>query len=234
MLTNRKQSLKRGRKTRNPYLKRGILVSCYGFKIKDGILHIPLGNRRFFEIPMNKHTRQILSDHSLTVHSFTLTTNDTLSICYSKEIAEEIECTTIAGVDKNLRNLTVGDDDNIVQYELSKAVDIAENTRSIVRSFKHNDVRIRRKIAGKYGKRRKNRIAQLIHHVSKHVVQKAKQEKTAIAFERLTYIRRLYQKGNYQARNYRAKMNGWSFAEIKRHIATLPSMRKETPRGQAT
>jgi putative transposase len=217
ILANRKQSLKRGRKTRNPYLKKGILVSCYGFKINDGILKVPLDDRSYFDIILNKHTKEILSSPVVTVRSFTLTANNTVSICYSKHIVE-IDCTTIAGVDRNLRNLTVGNDDKVDQYDLGKAVDIAEDTRSIVRSFKRNDVRIRRNIAAKYGKRGRNRVQQLLHHVSKQIITKAKQEKTGIAFEKLTYIRRLYQKGNHQGRDYRGKLNGWSFAEIKRQL----------------
>jgi putative transposase len=121
-------------------------------------------------------------------------------------------------VDRNLRNLTVGNLENVVQYDLSKAIDIAENTRSITKSFKRNDVRLRKKLYSKYGTRRKNRIAQLLHHVSKAVVQKAKQEKSAIAFEDIRRIRRLYQRGNYQGRVYRGTMNSWSFAEIKRLV----------------
>jgi hypothetical protein len=37
-----------------------------------------------------------------------------------------MECTSIEGVDRNLRNLTVGNHENVLQYNLSKAVDIAE------------------------------------------------------------------------------------------------------------
>jgi putative transposase len=217
ILANRKQSIKRGYPTRTPYPKKGILVSCYGFKIIDGILKVPLGDRQYFDVPLNSHTKNILSDAAVTVRSFTLAANNTVSICYSKEVAE-IDCATIAGVDRNLRNLTVGTNEIVMQYDLSKAVDIAENSRSIVRSFKRNDVRIRKKIAVKYGHRRQNRVHQLLHYVSKQVVAKAKQEKTAIAFEKLTNIRRLYQRGNYQGRDYRSKLNGWSFAEIKRLI----------------
>lgn len=163
------------------------------------------------------YVKGILSDPAVTVRSFTLTASNTINICYSKDVAE-IECITTAGVDRNLRNLTVGNHDNIIKYNLSKAVDVTQNTRSIVKSFKRNDIRIRRKIASKYGQRRKNRIKQLMHHVSKHVVAKAKGEKTGIVFERLTYIRRLYQRGNHQGRSYRSKLNGWPFAEIKRQI----------------
>jgi putative transposase len=217
ILANRKQSIKRGYLTKTPYVKKDILVSCYGFKIINGKLRVPLGNRQYFDIPLNSHTKNILSDTAVTVRSFTLAANDVVSICYSKEVGE-IECDKTAGVDRNLRNLTVGSHDEITQYDLSEAVDIAENTRSIIGSFKRNDMRIRKKIAGKYGRRRHNRISQLLHHASKQVVARAREEKTAIAFEKMTNIRRLYQKGNFQGRTHKSKLNGWSFAEIKRLI----------------
>ena len=197
ILANRKQSLKRGYPTKAPYLAKTVLISSYGFKIINGILKVPIGNKNYFDIPLNRYTRRILSDPPVTVRSFTLTDNKTISICYCKEV-KEIECDTIAGVDRNLGNLTVGNEHGVVQYNLSQPVDIVENTRSIIRSFKRNDVRIRKWIAGKYGQRRQNRINQLLHHVSKQVVAKAVQEKTGIAFEKLTHIRRLYQRGNYQ------------------------------------
>jgi len=216
ILANRKKSLQRGRAPRNPYAKRPFLVSCYGFKILDNVLKVPVGHRQYFDIPLNGYVKRILSDSTLQIHSFTLTANS-LSICCSKEI-QPIEVHSIAGVDRNLRNLTVGNLENVVQYDLSRAVDIAENTRSIMKSFKRNDVRVCRKLYGKYGARRKNRVNQLLHHVSKAVVQKAKQEKSAIAFEDIRRIRQLYQRGNGQSRSYRGMMNSWSFAEIKRLI----------------
>ncbi len=181
-------------------------------------LKVPLGDRQYFDIPLNNHVSGILSDPSVKVRSITLTASNTVSICISKEVTEEVECTSIEGVDRNLRNLTVGNYENVMQYDLSKAVDITENTWSIIRSFKRNDVRVRKKIANKYGKRRRNRVNQLLHHVSKAVANKAKNDKAAIAFEDITYIRRLYQRGNGQGRNYRSTLNGWSFAEIKRLI----------------
>jgi len=140
-----------------------------------------------------------------------------LSICISKE-APAIEPVDNVGIDRNLENLTVGNNEQITQYDLSKAVKVAENTRSIIRSFKRNDVRIRKKIASKYGKRRANRIRQLMHHVSKAVVEKAAKERTTITFEDIRFIRRMYQSGNGQGGNYRFRLNVWSFAEIKRQI----------------
>ncbi len=225
ILANRKQSIKRGRKTKTPYLRKGILVSCYGFKIVDGILKVPIllehmgpKGMTYFDIPLNMHTQEILSDASVTLPSFILTANGTVSVCYSKEIAEK-ECTSIKGVDRNLGNLTVGNDRNVIQYNLSEAADIVENTRSIVQSLKRNDVRIRKRIASKYGKRRKNRVQQLLHRVSKRVVAEAREEGTAIVFEKLTHIRRMYQRGNYQGKNYRYRLNSWPFSEMKRQIA---------------
>jgi putative transposase len=216
ILANRKKSLQRGKVPRNPYAKRPFLISCYGFKIDYGVLKMPLGNRQYFDIPLNGYVRRVLTDSTLQIHSFTLTTNS-LAICYSKEV-EPIQVRTLAGVDRNLRNLTVGDCQHVRQYDLSKAVDIVENTRSILHSFKRNDVRIRKHLYGKYGIRRKNRIIQLLHHVSKAIVQSAKENRTAMAFEDIRRIRKLYQKGNYQGCAYRGRLNSWSFAEIKHQI----------------
>lgn len=217
ILAAQKKSIRRGYVTKSPYAIKPQLISCYGFKIIDGILKVPLGDRKYFDIPLNTYSRQILSsDSSLTICSFTMTSN-TVSITLSKEV-NEIDCINTVGIDRNLRNLTVGDANKVVQYDLSKAVDIAENTRSIIRSFRRNDHRMRKKLSSKYGRRRKNRINQLLHHVSNIVVRNAKKSKTAIVFEDIRHIRRLYRRGNGQGRQFRGLLNNWSFAEIKRLI----------------
>ncbi|MGI0069527.1 MAG: IS200/IS605 family accessory protein TnpB-related protein, partial [Nitrosopumilaceae archaeon] len=216
LLSNREQSIKRGVDTRKPYLRRLVLVSCYGYKFENGIFKIPLGDRKYFEIPLNCHSKQVLSDNSLKINSFTLT-QDSISLSYSKDISE-IECKNTAGIDRNLRNLTVGNCDMVTQFDISKSVRIAESTKSIVSSFKRNDFRIRKQIASKYGTRRKNRTNQILHHVSKDIVQQATKNKHALVFEDIRQIRKLYQKGNWQRRKHRGAMNGWSFSEIKRQI----------------
>jgi putative transposase len=66
--------------------------------------------------------------------------------------------------------------------------------------------------------RKKRRVGQLLHKLTKVIVQNARQSRAAIAFEDIRYIRRLYQKGNRQGRDHRSKLNGWSFAEVKRQI----------------
>jgi putative transposase len=235
ILAARKKSLRRGISTKNPYSLKPQITAYQGFKIKDGVLRIPIGKRRFQYVPLTSHTVSILSDPALTVRSFTLTPTS-LSLCISKEIPEA-ECTEAIGVDRNLRNLTVGNSNRIVQYDLSDTVRIAETTVDIVRSFKRNDARIRRNIASKYGHRRRNRIQHLLHNATKRIVEEALQQRQSIVIENLEGIRRLYRKGNRQGPRYRGRMNGWSFSEAQRQLeykarwAGLPVIRlsrKET------
>jgi putative transposase len=217
ILANRKQSIKRGVETKNPYLKKALLISCYGFKIENNIMKIPLGNIQYFDIPLNDHTKQILSDPTLKVRSFVLNASNTLGVTISKDITE-LECTGTVGIDRNLRNVTAGNCEHATQYDLSKTIRIAGITKSIYSSFKRNDDRIRKQIYSKYGTRRKKRIVQMLHNVSKDIVKNAVKNRSAIVFEDIRNIRKLYQKGNGQGRKFRSKMNGWPFAEIKRQI----------------
>ena len=218
ILQNRKKSIKRGFKTKTPYLKSGMIISCYGFKIdyENGILKIPLGHSKYFDITLNSFVLKTIS--TLKVHSFSISSLGKLSISYSKPITEQIGCTSIVGVDRNLNNVTVGNSEKTTRYDLEKCSEIIDNTKSIYKSFKRNDHGIRKKIYSKYGNRRKNRIKQILHKTSKNIVEELKENKEGVAFEKLTLIRRLYQKGNGQGNNYRGKMNSWSFAEIKRQI----------------
>jgi hypothetical protein len=159
ILANRKKSLRRGYDTKDPHMRRLLLISCYGFKLHDDTIRIPLGDRQFFDIRLNSYVKSIISDDTVDVRSFTLTP-DHVIICYSKE-TKEIECIATAGVDRNLSNLTVGNCQTVFQYDMEKAVQIAENTRGIVKSLKRNDARIRKKLVAKYGRRREDRVAHL-------------------------------------------------------------------------
>jgi putative transposase len=150
------------------------------------------------------------------VRSFTLTRNR-LSLSIARE-APRIECASTVGVDRNLRNLTVGNESQTHQYDLSETVRIASTTMRIVASFKRDDVRIRRVIASKYGMRRTARTGHLLHTATKTVVEAAVQQRQAIVLEDIRGIRCLYRKGNGQTRKYRGRMNGWSFSEAQRQL----------------
>jgi len=216
ILAARSKSLRRGQPTKNPYSLKPQITAYQGFKIRDGALRIPVGKRSFQYVPLTSHTVSVLSDHAVTVRSFTLTPTS-LSLCISKEV-HEVECTETIGVDRNLRNLTVGNGSRVVQYDLSDTVRIAEKTVEIIGSFKRNDYRIRKKIASKYGLRRRNRTQHLLHKQTRRIVAEALERKQAIVFENIEGIRRLYRRGNGQGPTYRGRMNGWSFSEAQRQL----------------
>src|SRR3989475_6461402 len=216
ILAARKKSVRRGFTTRTPYSYRQQLVSCYGFKIENGYLHIPVSRGKSFGIPLTKHTLEVISQPGVKVRSFTLTTSR-LSLCIARD-TPRIECASTVGVDRNLRNLTVGSDQETSHYDLSKCVRIANTTVRIVASFTRDDARIRTAIASKYGQRRTSRNGHLLHNATKTIVAFAVQRRTAIVLENIEGIRSLYRKGNGQGRKYRGRMNGWSFGEAQRQI----------------
>jgi putative transposase len=216
ILAARKKSLKRGFPTRTPYTVRQQLVSCYSFKTKNGGLEIPVARGKRLSIPLTNHTINVISQPGVEVRSFTLT-RDRLCLSIARDVAT-IECASTVGVDRNLRNLTVGNDQETRHYDLSETVRIASTTMRIVASFKRDDVRIRRVIASKYGMRRTARTGHLLHTATKTVVEAAVQQRQAIVLEDIRGIRCLYRKGNGQTRKYRGRMNGWSFSEAQRQI----------------
>jgi len=116
ILASRKKSLKRGFPTRIPYSVRQQLVSCYGFKTKNGRLEIPIARGKRLSIPLTRHTLDLISQPGVEVRSFTLTQNR-LCLCIAREAAG-IECASTVGVDRNLRNLTVGNDKETRHYDL--------------------------------------------------------------------------------------------------------------------
>src|SRR6267143_23168 len=216
ILAARKKSLKRGFPTREPYTIRPCLVSCYGFKVKNGWLEIPVSRRERLSLPLTNRTVSVVSQPGIQVRSFTLTRN---RLCLS--IARDVpivECTSTMGEDRNLRNLTVGNDEHVHYYDLSQTVRIAKTTVRILASFRQDDARTMRIIASKYGLRRTTRIGHVLHNATKAIVTAAVQRREAIVLEDISGIRCLYRKGNGQGRQYRGRMNGWSFGEAQRQI----------------
>jgi len=192
-----------------------MLTTCYGFKIQNGLLRLPVRRRRYVYVKLNSHTLHVLS--GVSVRSVTLTP-DSLSLTYSKETIE-IEPEGYVGIDRNLDNATSASTDGTVKtFDLSMATRIKTDYRIVKSQFKRNDARIRTRISSKCGERQRNRVQPLLHNVSKRIVEDAKTRRVGIVMEKLTGIRRLYQKGNGQSRNYRARMNSWSYGELQRRI----------------
>ncbi len=215
-LRQRKQSIRRGIKTKSPFVKKPYLVNCYGFKINGCLLSIPYRPLHPVHILLNEHTQKILEDKTLKVDSFSMSQNG-LGLCISKEV-KPINPQNVIGIDRNLRNVTVGNDDKVVFYKTNKLLSIKENTIHARAGFKRNDYRMKGKFFQKFKARMQHRTKKLIHKISKQIVEKAKQNKSAIVFENLKGIRKLYKKGNGQGNKYRRKLNSWPYYELQHQV----------------
>jgi len=218
ILKNYRKAKRKNPETKKPYVRKAFLsIGNQGYKIIDGKLRIPIKPREYIYIPLNRHTLEVLSAPNLKLGSIMLTAR-TVTIAFSKETAM-IEPSGYIGIDRNLDNVTTASSDGVVtSYDLSKATRIKAVYREVKSHFKRNDVRIRRRIFQKYGEKQRNKVNQILHHVSKDIVERAKKNNFGIVMENLKGIRKLYRKGNGQGRRYRGKMNSWSFYELQRQI----------------
>lgn len=216
ILAKHKKLIRKGKNPKIPHVTRPFLTNCYGFKINNSLMSIPYKPRQPINILLNDHTQKILSDPTLTVRSFTMTGLN-ISICVSKE-TEKIECTKIVGIDRNLRNVTVGNDEKVIFYKTNKLLSIKQNTIFARAGFKRNDHRKKLQYYKNLQQRLQNRTRQFLHKISKQIVGDALTNKTVIAFEDLKGIRKMYRKGNNQGNKYRKKLNGWQFYELQRQI----------------
>ena len=213
-LSQRKRDIRKGRNPKSPYIQKPYLVSCYGFKINGMLLSIPIGNRDKSLVTLNDHTVSELNGQEL--RSFTITPNS-LSISIRREV-NEIEPKSVIGIDRNLRNVTVGNYKKTTMYDMEDLPKITYRTKKITSSFKRNDFRIRQKIYSKLDNRRARRVKQFLNRITKDIVSKAKESNSMIILEDIKGIRKLYRKGNGQGSKHRAMMNSWPFYELQRQI----------------
>ena len=215
ILRNYRKAKRKNPRTGVPYAGKLMLTTCYGFKIQNDLLRLPLNPRQYVYVKLNCHTLQALSGYD--VRSVTLTPQS-LSISYSRETVD-IKPEGYVGIDRNLDNVTIASTDQTVRrFDMSKATRIKSDYRFVNSHFKRNDSRIRTRIHGKYGEKQRNRVQPLIHNVSRRIVDEAKTRRYGLVMEKLTGIRRLYHRGNGQSRHYRARMNSWSYGELQRQI----------------
>ena len=215
ILRNHRRTSRHGENPTTPYVRRLRLTTCYGLTIKDGYLLLPYHPREPIRIPLTSHVRATIRKHM--VRSVTLT-QDKLSLTYAKQVAE-IRPHSFIGIDRNLNNVTLAaTDGSIMKHDLSEATRVKATYLAVRSRMKRNDVRIRREITSKYGRKQQEKAKQILHHASKMIVQQAKDNRCGIVMERLTGLRKLYQHGNGQSRWYRGRMNSWSYAELERQI----------------
>lgn len=216
ILRNYRQSLRKNPRTKVPYATKLMLVDCYGFRIQGKRLRLTLRAHEYIYIPLNNHTLEVLSRPGHTARSVCLTT-DTVNIVYSKEVTP-VEPVGLIGIDRNLDNITVATNGDVKAYDLSEATRIKSTYRFVKSHLTRNDTRIQQRVYGKYGTKQSNKVSQILHHVSKAVVQEAKDKSLGIVMENLKGIRKLYRKGNGQGRKYRSRLNSWSYYELQRQI----------------
>ena len=215
ILRNYRRLARQGGKPITPYVRRLQLTTCYGIKIRNGCLLLPYHRREPISIPLTPHAQATIRKHA--VRSVTLT-QDKLSLTYVKQVAE-IKPDGFIGIDRNLNNITLAAaDGSITKHDLSEATRVNATYRQVRSRMRRNDVRTRRKITSKYGWKQREKVNRILHHASKMIVQQAKDRNFGIVMERLTGIRKLYQRGNSQGRWYRGRMNSWSYAELQRQI----------------
>ncbi|MDE1766305.1 MAG: transposase [Thaumarchaeota archaeon] len=215
-LSQMKRSIKKGNRSRSPFVRRPFLVSCYGFKINGMMLSFPVANREFFNIVLNGHAVQKLSEKGVELRSFTINP-DSLSLSVRKEV-QEIIPKNVIGIDRNLRNVTMSTPASSIMYKTNKLLSIKENSQFVRASFRRNDLRVRNGFFTQRKNRQSRRVQQYLHKISKDIVNKAKESESMIVLEEIKGIRKLYRKGNGQGRKYRRRLNSWSFYELQRQI----------------
>jgi hypothetical protein len=163
------QRLSKRHHVREPFCSRPSLTCCYGVRINAGRLRMP-GN---LENSLNTHVQRWLSQPGIEVRSVNLAT-ESISISVRKSV-EQIECTGMLGIDRNLDNITVADTENRVgRHDLSKATVIKSQCRQIKWSFCRNDARAAKRVFKKYGRLERDRVSWLLHNVSANIVLQAR------------------------------------------------------------
>jgi len=194
-----RKRLKKKQKATIPHVYRPMLSTYYGFRIVDGNLMIPIAARTYESIPLNAHTLKVIS--AVKVHSFALSAY-TLSLTIGREV-DSVECTTTAGIDRNLRNATVGNEFHHEVHDLSEIVEIKQRYRRKKSHFHRSDKRIQKKIASKYGKRERNRTGQIIHETSRKIVDNAVKNREMIVLENVKGLINITWKGDGNAHDFR-------------------------------
>ena len=209
-----RKTLKKHPDAKRPYVKRDMLTldnQCVKIT-DDGRLRFPVRAKEYIFIKLASYVLEQLEGGS-KLGSITVTP-EKLIISYSKEVLQRNPKGYVA-IDRNLDNATSCDTANkFMIYDLSKANQIKSKYKKVKSRFTRNDVRIRKKLFSKYGRKEKNRVHQFLHNASKKIVSKNQ----GIVLEDIKGIRKLYRKGNGQGKKYRGRMNSWSYYELQRQI----------------
>ncbi|MDA4113989.1 MAG: transposase [Thaumarchaeota archaeon] len=207
----------------DPYVRRVFLkVTSQSYRLDHLILRIPIRPRSYIYLTLqaSDYHLSLIDDPTLKRGSVTIT-EQTASLAFSREVTVGEPLGSI-GIDVNERNVTTSDTlGQTSVHDTSLVAEIKARYRTVrakIGEKTKQDRRVSQKLYAKYGKREKNRTVQVLHCISKEIVERAKENHLGIVMEKLKGIRRLYRKGNGQGAPYRGRMNSWTFHEIQRQI----------------
>ncbi len=202
---------------RRPSASRLILkMDVYNYSLNYAILSLPFkkGERLLIPLQYGDYQRSFLMDTTLKRGSVTMT-DLTIVIAFSKETALA-EPLSKVGYDINEKSLVVSDG---TRYDLSEVARLHTEYGVRRRDFYHkhpHDERLKRKFSSE--SREKERVKQLLNHVSKTVVENAKVNRQAIVLERLKGIRYAHQRGDGEGRSQRRRIAQWPFRQLQQQI----------------
>ncbi len=206
-----------------PYIEKAFLkLDNQSYSLNHLLLRIPTTPRHFVYLTLkgSDYHLSFIDDPTLKKGSVTLTPR-AVSIAFSKE-GVEIMTQGEVGVDVNERNVTASDTSGVTTaFDTYNVAELKERYRAIrakIGGKTRQDQRISQILYAKYGTREKNRTAQVLHRVSKALVERAKRRRFCIVMEKLKGIRKLYRRGNGQGSSFRGRMNSWTFRELQRQI----------------
>ncbi|MGA2875038.1 MAG: transposase [Nitrososphaerales archaeon] len=214
ILLNYRKLLKKGKKVKTPYCVKPLLTTCYQIKIKEGKLILP----QDIIIPLKGYVLKRVCQEKTEIRSVTISTCN-VNLCLAKEVST-IQCSGVLGIDMNYGNLTYADNlGNVKRLPMESLAETKLKYRENKHHFTRNDVRIRAKVFGKYGKLEADKTQSEIHKFTSRIVNHAKRNCQAVAMEDdIKDIRKLYRKGNGQGVNFRFKMNAWARGEVRRQL----------------
>lgn len=206
-----------------PLVKRPFLkLDNQTYKLDYLLLRIPVKPRLFEFIVLEGsiYHRTFLAD--LRLKRGSLTISESSVIVTFTRTTNAIETLGKLGIDVNERNVTWSDSSGkTVKEDLTQVVEIRERYKAIratIAQRTNRDRRTMRKQLAKYGKRERDRATQLVHRISKSIVENARQNRFEIKMEELKGVRKLYRRGNGRGNSFRGRMNTWMFREIQRQV----------------
>ncbi|MGB9004058.1 MAG: transposase [Nitrosotalea sp.] len=223
ILKNYRRMLKKKYDIKQPYVKKrfAIVDSCH-IRLNGKLLSFSIKPRQFINILLNDHVTTKLSQPDIKIGNIIIRDSE-IVIPYTIKAPEQESCGHI-GIDMNFENIATSDSENKVEvYDISDITNYKMKIRERLSHFTRNDVRIKRRLTQKYGKKQRDKEHNLLHNLANNIVS----TKMTPVMEHLTYIRNQGRKGDYKGKRFRFRLNSWSRFKLQ-HIIDYKSRQNGT------